>query len=125
MYVSVGRLQLKPESNRLRFLWHGALAYLQARRAKGIIHSSVYREDSRTLWSLSVWVSSEAMLAYRNTGSHLRVMKVAQALGARVDFRHWEAEAVPSWEAARLRLREQVDGGAGGPANNSLNRSAK
>ena len=123
MHVSVGRLRLKPETNRLRFLWHGALAYLQARRAKGIIHASVYREDSRTLWSLSVWASREAMLAYRNTGSHLRVMKVAQALGARVAFRHWEAEAVPSWEAARLRLREQIDGSACGPANNSFNRT--
>ena len=123
MYVAVGRLRFKPETNRLRFLWHGALAYLQARRAKGVIHASVYREDSRTLWSLSAWASREAMLAYRNTGSHLRVMKLAQALGARVDFRHWEAEAVPSWEAARLRLREQVDGRAGGPANNGMQRT--
>lgn len=115
MYVSVGRLRLQPGINRLRLLWRGALAYLQAGRAKGIIHASVYREDSRTLWSLSAWTSREAMLAYRNTGSHLRVMKAAQALGARVDFRHWEADVVPSWEAARLRLREQVDGGAGVP----------
>jgi hypothetical protein len=120
MYVSLGRLRLKPGTNRLRLLWHGALAYLQAWRAKGIIHASVYREDSRTLWSLSAWTSREAMLAYRNTGSHLRVMKVAQALGARVDFRHWEADAVPSWEAARLRLREQVDGSACVPANNGM-----
>ena len=104
MHVSVGRLRLERGTNRLRLLWHGALAYLQARRADGVIHASVYREDGRTLWSLSVWASSEAMLAYRNSGSHLRVMRVARDLGARVDFQHWQADAVPSWEAARLRL---------------------
>src|SRR5688572_11544278 len=121
MHVSVGRLRLKPDTNRLRFLWHGALAYLQVRRAKGIIHASVLREDAHTFWSLSVWVSSEAMLAYRNSGSHLRVMRISQALGARVDFRHWQAEAVPSWDAAMLRLTEQADASATGPANNSFN----
>ena len=114
-------MRLKPDTNRLRFLWHGALAYLQARRANGIIHASVYREDARTFWSMSVWRSSEAMLAYRNSGSHLRVMRAAQELGARIDFRHWQAEAVPSWEAAMLRLTEQVDVNAAVPANNSLN----
>jgi len=120
MHVSVGRLRVKSGADRLRLLWHGALAYLQARRAEGVIRASVYREDSRTLWSLSVWDSSEAMLAYRNTGSHLRVMGVARRVGARVDFRHWEADAVPSWEEARRRLTEQVDSSAGGPANNGM-----
>lgn len=106
MHVSVGRIQLKADTNRLRFLWHGALAYLQARRADGIIHVSVYREDNRTFWSMSVWISSEAMLAYRNSGSHLRVMRISQALAERIDFRHWLAEAVPSWDSARIRLTE-------------------
>jgi heme-degrading monooxygenase HmoA len=124
MHVSVGRLRLERGTNRLRLLWHGALAFLQAWRADGVIHASVYREDGRTLWSLSVWASSEAMLAYRNSGSHLRVMRVARALGVRVDFRHWQADAVPSWEAARLRLIERADAGAGAPANNGLHRTA-
>jgi hypothetical protein len=123
MHVSVGRIQLKPDTNRLRFLWHGALAYLQARRADGIIHASVYREGNRTFWSMSVWISSEAMLAYRNSGSHLRVMRVSQALAERIDFRHWQAEAVPSWESAMFRLTEQADASATGPANNSFNPS--
>jgi hypothetical protein len=121
MHISVGRLRLEPGTNRLRLLWSGTLAYLQARRADGVIYASVYREDGWTLWSLSVWASSEAMLAYRNSGSHLRVMTVARALGARVDFRHWQADAVPSWEAARLRLIEQADARAGATANNSFN----
>ena len=75
MHVSVGGLRLEPGTNRLRLLWYGALAYLQARRADGVIHASVYREDGRTSWSLSVWDSREAMLAYRNYGSHLRRSK--------------------------------------------------
>ena len=108
MHVSVGRLRFKSSTTGLRFLWRGAPAYLQARRANGIIHAAVYREDIRTLWSLSVWSSSEAMRDYRNTGSHLRVMKMARRVEARVDFRHWESDVVPSWEDARLRLTEQI-----------------
>jgi hypothetical protein len=119
MHVAVGRIRLKPDANRLRFLWYGALAYLQARRADGVIHASVCSEDNRTFWSMSVWASGEAMLAYRNSGSHLRAMKVSQALAARIDFRHWQAEAVPGWEVAMLRLTEQVDGQSVAPANNS------
>ena len=123
MHVSVGRMRLNPDANRLRFLWHGALAYLQARRADGIIHASVYREDARTFWSMSVWNSTESMLAYRNSGSHLRVMRVAQALGARIDFLHWQDESVPGWEDARMRLIRKTDAHAAGPANNSFNLS--
>ena len=120
MHVSVGRLRLEPGPKRLRFLFHGALAYLQARRASGVIHASVYREDSRTYWSMSVWISREAMLAYRNSGSHHEVMTMMPALGARIDFLHWQSDTVPSWEAARLRLREHFDTGVGGPAGNEM-----
>ena len=104
MYVAIGRLRVKPGTNRLRLLWHGALAYIQAKRANGVVHASVYREDNHTLWSLSVWASSEAMLAYRNSGSHYRVMRVAKELGAQVDFKHWHSEAIPTWEEAMVRL---------------------
>ena len=108
MYVAIGRLRVKPGTNRLPFLWHGALAYIQAKRAKGVIYASVHREDSRTLWSLSVWTSSEAMLEYRNSGSHSRVMKISNELGARVDFKHWHSEVIPSWEEAMLHLNKSL-----------------
>lgn len=104
MLVSVGRIRLKPDTNRLRFLWHGTLAYFQARRAEGNVHSAVYRQDTRTFWSMSVWTSSDAMMAYRNSGSHLRVMKVSEALATQIEFRHWQADSVPDWPAAMERL---------------------
>jgi len=93
----------------LRFLWHGALAYLQARRADGIIHASVFRENKRTLWSMSVWISGDAMQAYRNSGRHLRAMRASQALAERIDFLHWQGEGIPTWETAIRRLTEEVD----------------
>lgn len=108
MHVSIGRLRLTPGSKRLRFFLYGVLAYLQAKRAAGIIHASVYREDNRTFWSLSVWESSEAMLAYRNSGSHARVMTISRSLGARVDFLHWQGDSIPGWEFARRRLTEKL-----------------
>jgi hypothetical protein len=68
----------------------------------------VHREGSHTLWSLSVWSSSEAMLAYRNSGSHLRVMNIFMALEGQVDFRHWQTDTIPSWDEAKLRLIESL-----------------
>ena len=106
MHVSIGRLRLPPRSKRLRFLWHGALAYLQAKRAPGVVHASVRREGGHTLWSLSVWTSPDAMLAYRNSGSHLRAMQIARELNAQVEFRHWQSDAVPSMEESMRRLSE-------------------
>ena len=106
MHVSIGRLRLRPGSKRLQFLWHGALAYLQVKRAPGVVHASVRREGSHTLWSLSVWASPDAMLAYRNSGSHLRAMQIARELNAQVEFRHWQANAVPSMDEAMRRLKE-------------------
>ena len=108
MHIYVGRLRLESKEGRWWLIWHGAFAFLQARRANGVIHASVYREDGRTLWSLSVWKSRESMLAYRNSGSHLRVMNMAKSRQLRVDFRHWEADAVPSWKEARARLETEI-----------------
>jgi heme-degrading monooxygenase HmoA len=125
MHVSVGRIRLKPDTNQLRFLWHGTLAYLQARRADGNIHASVYREGTRTFWSMSVWTSGEAMLAFRDSGSHLRAIRASQVLAEQIDFQHWQAETIPSWEAAIIRLTEQCDVGAAGPANNSFSPHTK
>lgn len=104
MHVAVGRIRLRADTNRLRFFWYGSLAYLQAWRAAGNIYTSVHRDDPRTFWSMSVWKSSEDMLSYRNSGSHLRIMRISETLAAHIDFQHWEAEAVPSWHAAKQRL---------------------
>ena len=109
LHVSAGRIRLKPGKSGLWFLWYGTPAYLQAKRAKGIVRSSVYRENSRTFWSLSVWTSAEAMLRYRNSGAHLRVMKVSQEMEAEVDFLHWQSDTVPTWDLARRRLIEHFD----------------
>ena len=105
MLVAIGRLRLKPGTNRFRILWHGFFAYIQAKHADGVVHSSVRREGSHTLWSLSVWTSNEAMLAYRNSGSHLRVMEISKALDAEVDFTHWKSDTIPTFDEAKSRLQ--------------------
>lgn len=104
MHVAIGRLKLKPGRKRFPILWHGFFAYIQAKRADGVIHASVQREGSHILWSLSVWISNEAMLAYRNSGSHLRVMEISRALDAQVDFTHWQSDTVPKFDEAKHRL---------------------
>jgi hypothetical protein len=107
MLVSVGRIRLKPDASFWRFFWHSLCVYLQARRAAGIVRASVRRQDARTYFSMSVWKTREAMLAYSTTGSHLQAMKISKELATRIDFRHWQADAVPSWETALHRFAEQ------------------
>jgi hypothetical protein len=119
MLISVGRIRLEAGAGRLWFLWHGAFAYLQAKRADGAVRTSVYRENGRTFWSLSAWTAPEAMNAYRDSGAHARVMKISGKMGAKVDFVHWSSDTIPTWETARTRLIEHTSARSAGQCVNS------
>lgn len=108
MHVSVGRIRLKPRARRPLFLWHAALAYLQARFALESVYVAVQRTGPDTFWSMSVWKSMHAMLSYRNSGNHRRAMKVSSALADRIDFAHWESASIPAWQDAMREFERQV-----------------
>lgn len=108
LHVSLGRIRLKPGASQLRFLWHTVSATLQARLASGNVHVSTQGEGGVTYWSMSVWDSKDAMLRYRNSGSHRRAMRASRALAERVDFRHWEADAIPDWAEARRSFERHL-----------------
>ncbi len=107
MLVAVGRIRVRADASRVRFLWITGLAYLQARRAPGAIHASVRRSDPEIFWSMSVWSTREAMMAYRNSASHLRAMQGSRTLASEVVFAHWDADAIPDWDEAMQRLQQR------------------
>ena len=107
MLIAVGRLELRPEANRL---WFGILTWLalrQALRAPGCRHATARSENDRVYWSLSAWQTAEAMRAYRNSGAHQRAMR-AFARRSTGRFVHWQAESVPDWPEA-MRRAEAAD----------------
>ena len=100
VHVAVGRIRLRPDASRMHFHWLTMCAWLQARRAPGNLRASLRGGRGRTFWSLSVWESPERMRAYRNSGSHLRAMRASRELAEHVEFRHWEAQSVPTLSEA-------------------------
>jgi hypothetical protein len=95
--VAAGRIRLRPDASRLRFFWHTALSYMQARRAPGNLYAATYGADG-VYYSLTAWRDARSMHAYGRSGFHRRAMRAAAALGDDFDFRHWQATAVPDWD---------------------------
>ena len=105
MLVAIGRLEVKPGTNLLRFLWHTLRALMQAKRAAGCLHATTRRGESNVFWSMSLWSTREAMLAYRNSGAHAKAMRAAREFTRQVRFTHWEAAEIPTWEEAMRRAQ--------------------
>jgi len=76
----------------------------QVRRANGIMRVKIHPVSLRTL---TVWQNREDMVAFRNSGAHLRAMKKSQYFGAIESFT-WESTEVPSWKEASRRLDESA-----------------
>jgi len=56
------------------------------------------------LGTLLGWESREAMVAFRNNGHHLEAMTKTKKMGFAKSVT-WEADAEPSWDEAKERLR--------------------
>jgi len=105
--VALGRIVLRPDASRLRFVWLALLSRIQARLSRGNIYASARSGgDGRTFHSLSVWTSEYAMRAYARSGAHRRAMQASRDMAAQVEFVHWRASVAPDWPTALARLPE-------------------
>jgi hypothetical protein len=104
LIVAVGRITLRPEASRLRFIIHTIMSLWQAKRAEGCVHASTNGGDGAH-YSMSVWRSEAAMRAFARSGAHLRAMRAARGFAEEARFRHWHATTVPDWSAAFDRFR--------------------
>ncbi|MDQ0313926.1 hypothetical protein [Amorphus orientalis] len=106
VYVSITGLRIKSPLHALRFWWHAVASMAQARGADGNV-SAEARSIEGVQHTLSVWRDRDAMIAYRNSGAHLKAMRVFPriASGHTLGF---ESDRAPDWSTARdLWLAEE------------------
>jgi len=96
MLVSVTRLHLRSLRYFPVFVCYAWSAARQARRSPGFRGGWLGGESIHGNWTTTVWDSSEAMRAFRNTGVHQRSMPRLLRWCGEASFVHWEqADATP------------------------------
>jgi len=111
MFVSVTRLHLKGKRKLPAFFWHTFHSTRQVKRADGLKHFLVDREDWATYWTLTVWENKTSMKEYRNKGNHLKAMKISRHIADELESINWEAENIPSWVECKERLHNKFGRG--------------
>lgn len=103
MYISVTAFKPVGLWPKILFQMHAAASFLQANKAPGLIKAQTFKPEQGIHSTLSFWDSKEAMLAYRNSGSHLKAMKASGKLGKGITA-GWESDQAVSTEFAYQRL---------------------
>lgn len=83
----------------MRFIILSFKSIKQAKKSYGLIAIKIRVRDLRTL---TVWENMQDLQAFRNTGVHLKAMKVSQILGTNQAYT-WQTDCIPNWEEA-IRL---------------------
>lgn len=101
MIVSTTKFRLKSLSLYIQFFVDTYRVVKQVKCAGGIVHM---RMNPVSLRTITVWQTSEDLLAFRNSGAHLHAMKKSRSFGE-ISSVTWESEVVPSWSEAKERLQ--------------------
>jgi len=105
-FVSVTRLHLRSAWGFLPFIWHTFRSNAQAKRAPGYLGGCLNRDAHGAYWTVTVWESREAMMAFRGSGAHRAAMPRIADLSDEAAYTHWEQPTaqVPDWRTAHARL---------------------
>ncbi len=76
----------------------------QATNSTGLISLKIRIRDFRTL---TVWQDRDKMMAFRNTGAHLKSMQDSPGLGLNQSHT-WETEHIPRWQEAIAKLNNKA-----------------
>ncbi|MFC3039197.1 DUF3291 domain-containing protein [Virgibacillus xinjiangensis] len=107
MFISVTRLRLKGKRMLPSFYFHTITSMIQSRNAEGLEFSLFNKEGWDTYWTLTVWESKEHMMAFRNSGWHLKAMKRSRKMADQLEAVNWESDTLPGWKEGRARLYEK------------------
>jgi hypothetical protein len=106
--VSVTRLHLKSNRYLPDFVWHTATTAWQIINIQGFVGGRLIQDDHGGYWTVTMWENKQAMLDYRNSGAHRRVMPLLQKWCDEAVLVHWEQpdRSLPSMEEAYLHILE-------------------
>ena len=108
-HVSVTRLHLASLFSFPRFFFYATRVNRQVRGSRGFLVGWVSTDAEWGFWTCTVWESSQAMHAFRNSGVHMKVMPKLLDWCDEASYAHWEqADAVPPTpEVAYTRLARE------------------
>jgi hypothetical protein len=104
VYISVTGLTPNGFISWLKFWRYAIPSKMQADNAPGALFVDVKTVDAYH-HTLTVWENKKAMLAFMTSGAHKNAMKNFKSIATGRVY-GFEAEVVPSWEAALAKLWE-------------------
>jgi hypothetical protein len=106
IFVSVTRLRVRHWLYLPGFAWFTLRSVRQVKRAEGLLHQAVARDQEGAFWTLTTWQSEAAMRGFRNTGAHRKVMPLLAEWCDEATYAHWvqNENTSPSWAEAGRRL---------------------
>lgn len=107
--VSVTRLRLRSWRYFPYFQWLAVFCHLQAKKAPGNRGAIERKTVGWTFWTLTLWESREAALAYRNASPHRDAMPKLLHWCDEASMAYWETESdqLPSWDEAAKQMAER------------------
>jgi heme-degrading monooxygenase HmoA len=107
VWVSLTRLRVRSVRFLPGFAWFAFRSNVQAKRAAGNLAVDLLADRERTFWTMTVWESRLAMLAFMTSGPHKRAMPKLLEWCDEASVAHWEQEgsALVGWDEADRRMR--------------------
>lgn len=102
MIITATSFTLKSWHLYFKFFVYTYRVVRQVRSSGGIVKMKI---KPLSLKTITAWKTNDDMVSFRNTGAHLDAMKKSSSFGS-IQSVTWEAESVPTWEAAICKLRE-------------------
>jgi len=104
MLIVATELQVKNFWRVLPFVRFSVMSMKQAKKADGCLYATASNGGWRIGYTLTAWVSREAMLQFRNSGAHKQAMQQTGRLARRYRTFVWEADELPGWKQAKEKL---------------------
>ncbi|HAD97860.1 MAG TPA: hypothetical protein DCG19_10670 [Cryomorphaceae bacterium] len=92
------------------FQWHAFRSVNQVNSTKGLVKMEVWPSDLRNYHTLTTWMEKKDMLAFRNSGAHLKAMKLSSRMGRGYAV-GWESSQLPTRQEAKQHLEDKMKKG--------------
>ena len=86
------------------FAFFSVRSMIQAKKANGCIKASVMNGGWRIGYTLTVWETKEAIMEFRNSGTHKKAMSKIRKLSPQYKTLRWESDNIPDWDEAKSKL---------------------